>query len=417
LAALLSERIYLSDVHLGDNINFLNSYQSGSRFGLYRHVRSLAESGVVGLLLRTESLRPHAPVPSVACETFADVYRSWRVQDPDAAWIVPPDDEIRLRFLADVDAWAGSAVVRYDYSAVKHTFMDIVREFSGTELLAPYGRAWFDALPGSRSDYERLLERDWFSLADFYQFFQSRRMAANHPLMLVHGLMNETAYSTQLGSSLVGADLYGQPLEEAFWPTESTQEAGEPSRRLTEILLERAVHVLDAPALSVLGLLTGDEITELRNEQGRGYFETLYLVSDPAYLLTSPHGIDAFSRALAQYWEAIADHLRSNHPEATHRPRKLAIILGASPAVVRRASKGSFSFAVNVGIPAAAASGAIPAPVVPVAKDLAANISLRFLFLAESQELRRIRSVIPNGSWFTKANSAIFPDQPPLQAA
>ena len=410
LAALLSERVYLSDVHVGDNVNFLGSYLAGSRFGLYHHVRSLAEAGVVGLLLRTESFRPHAAVRSVECDSFADVYRSWRIQDPAAAWIVPPDDEVRLRFLADVDRWAGPAIVRYDYVAVKHTFMDTVRGFVRSGQLARYSGGWFDAVPGSHADYERLLERDWFSLADFYQFFQSRGASASHPLMLVHGLMNETAYSARLGSSLVGADLYGEPMEEVFWPAQDRRDAVvESDQPLIQALLERAAHVLDAPALSVLGLISGEEVATLRDEQGRGYFETLHLVSDPAYLQANPRSIDAFSRALAQYWEAIADHLRRNHPEATHRPRKLAMILGAGPGPLRRASKDSFSFALNVGVPVAAAAGALPAPVAPVAKELATNISLRFLFLAESQELKRIRNVIPNGSWFTKANPAIFP--------
>jgi hypothetical protein len=165
-------------------------------------------------------------------------------------------------------------------------------------------------------------------------------------------------------------------------------------------------------------MLSGDEVATLRANEGRGYFELLQLVSDPAYLQSSPRSIDAFSRALAFYWEAIAEHLRRNHPDVTHRPRKLAIILGASPGAVRRASKNSFSFALNIGVPVATATGAIPAPIAPVAKEIAANISLRFLFLAENQELKRIRSVIPNGSWFTKASPAIFPaDNPPSQAA
>lgn len=144
----------------------------------------------------------------------------------------------------------------------------------------------------------------------------------------------------------------------------------------------------------------------------------LHLVSDPAYVQSSPRSMDAFSRALAMYWEGIAEHLRRSHPEATHRPRKLAIILGASPGVLRRASKDTFSFALNVGLPVATTSGALAAPIAPIAKELAANISLRFLFLAENQELKRIRSVIPNGTWFTKSNPAIFPvNNPPSQAA
>ena len=411
LAALLSERVFLSDVHLGDNVNFLHSYLGASPLGLYRHLRSLTESGVVSVLLRTESVRPGTATPSFRCDSFADVYRSWRVQDPASAWIVPPDDEVRLRFMADIDGWASGSATRYDYAAVKRTFMDTVKALARADTFTRHTAGVFSAMPGSEADYHRLLARDWLSLSDFYRFFQSRGVPASHPVMLIHGLVNELAYSADVRASMVGADLYGEPLEDAFWPADPETEPDRPSGPVIESLLEHASSVLDVPALSVLGLLSADEIMGLRESHGRGYFEMLYLMNDPAYVKGSPHGAAALCRALASYWTAIADHLARRHPEATHTPRKLAIFLDMTPGVLRRASRESFSFALNVGVPAAAAAGAIPAPIAAASKTLAAtaSASLRFLFLAESIELRRIRSVIPDGTWLTKASPAIFP--------
>lgn len=411
LTALLSEHVFLTDVHLGDNANFLSSYLTGSPFGLYRHLQSLTECGVVSLLLRTESVRPHAATPSFPCESFTDVYRSWREQDPAAAWIVPPDDDARLRFLSAIDGWAGNSVIRYDYAAVKRTFMDIVRAFARAELINQYAARLLTAMPSGEGDYRRLLERDWFSLSDFYQFFQSRGVPVSHPVMLIHGLMNEVAYSANAGTSLVGTDLYGESLEEAFWPMAPQPETAAPGGAVIESLLDRASDVLDVPALSVLGLLSGDDIAALREVHGRGYFEMLHLMADPGYVQASPQSVATFSRVLAGYWEAIADQLRRRHPGATHTPRKLAILLDMAPGALRRVSTESFSFALNIGVPAAAAAGVIPTPLAAISKTLAqsAAASLRFLFLAESPELKRIRAVIPNGTWFTKANPAIFP--------
>ncbi|MGW7597072.1 hypothetical protein [Streptomyces antimycoticus] len=409
LSALLSEKVYLSDVHIGDNANFLDSYLRTSRYGLIQHVRGLAEAGMLDLLIRRDSVRPHSDTPRIACDTLVDVYQSWRAQDPDGAWILPPDDDVRLQFLSDVDSWSSDHVTRYDYGAVKQTYMGIVRQFTEDGHLERYASDLFSSITGSETEYLGLLARDWFSLSDIYDFFQSRGVSITHPVMLVHGLMNETAYSSQLGSSLVGADLYGEPLEDTFWPRNDHSTGNNASQQVVGELLERASHVLDTPALSVLGLLSAEEIASLREVQGRGYFDLLYLMSEPGHSQPRQQVVDTFSHVLASYWEGIAEFLREHHPEGTHRPRKLALMLSASPGLLRRFSRDTFSFALNVGVPIAASAGALPVPLAEGTRNLTSGLSLRFLFLAENEELKRIRSVIPNGAWFTKSQPVIFP--------
>ena len=82
LTCLLSERVYLSDVHLGDNANFYHSFLENRPNGLYSKLRSFTEMGFVQFLLRNMSYRPKATTPIIECASFSDVYRSWITQDP-----------------------------------------------------------------------------------------------------------------------------------------------------------------------------------------------------------------------------------------------------------------------------------------------------------------------------------------------
>lgn len=414
LASLMSENVYLSDVHVGDNKNFLTSFRRKKPLGLYAQLRQLTDHGVVKYLLRDASVRPQVG-SSLAVNSFVDVYTNWLRQDDNNAWIMPPDGKDRSAFLGDLDSWVPEdSVERYDYLATKTIFIEAVRAVGSS----PMGVSWigFDNTESSkllRRGYDAILDRDWFSLSDFYTLFQKAGFAANTTPMLLHGLLNEISYSQSRGSSLVGADLHGVPLEDVFWPGGSPASA-EPSKPRTvtpvEAILERAHKVLEAPDLAVVALLSADEVMALRESSGRSYFDLLNLAVDENYVV----GQNDFGRRLADvaadYWQGVAEHLAQFHPGATHRPRKLAILLGQLPGGVGRQSRKLFSFAVNVGLPAASALGA---PGVGVAATLAqkasSDHSLRFLFVAEAEELRRIRQVVPNRTWLTKSNAIVLP--------
>ncbi|XVS64346.1 hypothetical protein ACQPYE_39925 [Actinosynnema sp. CA-299493] len=414
LSALLSETVYISDVHIGDNANFLQSYLADSRLGLHRHVRSLSEAGIVRFLLRRESIRPDAKVSSFPCDNFADVYRSWRAQDPDTAWIIPPQDDLRLRFLQSIDEWSSNALVRYDYGAVKRLYMATVRNFFDAGLLGRFAGDLIASIPNLETEYAAVLKRDWFSLSNMYDFFQSRGVAASHPVMLVHGLMNETCYNHALGSHLVGADLNNVPLEETFWPDMQESGVARPgigAANTAEQLLAQASHIIKAPALSILGLLTGEEISFIRDSYSRGYFDLLHLMNDPSVLGNTEVLLKQFVRTTAKYWENICDYLAENHAEATRRPRRLALLAGATPRSVRRASHNTFSLAVNVGIPVASEASGLLGLGLQASRMIAEKLNLRLIFFAETEELAQLRSVIPGSAWMTKSAPALFPAQ------
>src|SRR5579859_956847 len=102
LASLVSERVYLSDVHLGNNRHFADSYAARRRDGLYAQFERFAKQGIVRLLLRDSSVRPKVD-ERFEVNNFSDVYRSWQEQDPQVGWIVPPGDQKIIQFLGDLD--------------------------------------------------------------------------------------------------------------------------------------------------------------------------------------------------------------------------------------------------------------------------------------------------------------------------
>ena len=213
LSCLLSEKILLSDVHLGDNRHFVESFLRRNPSGLYSRIRGLAEAGCVQLLLRDRSIRPTKSPSGIDIDSFSDVYRSWMLTDPMAAWINQELGEGRLRYFHELDSWARDAVVRrYTYDIVKRQFMQNVNRAFNSESSVFYTTA-YRMLPDSiKNAYNNIRARDWFTLSDIYSVLQEAGLPYSHEMMLYHGLLNEVSYSQITRASLVGTDIYDKPL-------------------------------------------------------------------------------------------------------------------------------------------------------------------------------------------------------------
>lgn len=413
LASLVSERVYLSDVHLGDNKHFAKSYSARLPGGLYTQFEGLVKQGVVRLLLRDASIRP-ARDDSFTVNSFFDVYRSWQKQDVASGWIVPPGDEEIIRFLRDLDNWVPEgSIERYRYLDQKDIFIREVRALGSS----PRTVLWlgFDNSEESlrlRAAYDAILNKEWFSLTDFNILFHGMGMKSTSKPVAFHGLLNEMAYSRSAGSALVGTDLSTMPLEDMFWPEEPPADSDVPNGVTPlEAILERARVTLNAPSLSVIADLTVDEILELRGSVGRPYFDLMRKASNPDYL-ANQRNLNDFEAQLAwragEYWQGVADYLAQHHSGASYKVGKLAIIAGGRlPANLGSVGK-VMSFAVNVGLPVA--TGPQSVPIIQLAQGLA-RACLRFLFYEKTPEWRSIRRVIPNRTWLTKSNAIVLPEQ------
>lgn len=106
LCCLFTPVVYLTDVHLGDNPEFFDSFVSGERNGLYARVKELVSLGCVRLLLRDATVRNRGVDSVVDCESFSDVYRAWVAHDVAVAGVVPGVTEDRQRYFADIDRWS-----------------------------------------------------------------------------------------------------------------------------------------------------------------------------------------------------------------------------------------------------------------------------------------------------------------------
>lgn len=414
LASLVSERVYLSDVHLGDNKHFARSYSGDLPGGLYTQFEGLVKQGVVRLLLRDASVRPDRD-ESFPVNSFFDVYRSWQKQDVPAGWIVPPGDEEIIRFLKNLDKWVPEdAIERYRYLDQKELFIKEVRTLGSS----PRTALWlgFDNNEESlhlRAAYDSILNKEWFSLTDFNILFHDVGLKSTSRPIAFHGLLNERAYSRSAGSALVGTDLRTMPLEDMFWPEEQKTSSDGLKRSVTplEAILERARVTLDAPSLSVIADLSVDEVLELRGSAGTPYFDLMRKAADADYLANQKN-LNDFEAQLAwragEYWQGVADYLARHHSGASYRVGKLAIVAGGRLPTNLGAIGKVLSFAVNVGLPAA--TGPQSLPVVQLAQGLA-KACLRFLFYEKTPEWRSVRRVIPNRTWLTKSNAIVLPEQ------
>ncbi len=413
LSCLLYERIYLSDVHLGDNRNFLDSFRRRRQGGLYSRLQALAGSGLVRFLLRDVSFRPQAETSAtraITCDSFSDVYRSWIVQDPRAAWIYPDTSDERAQYFRDLDSWALKAVERYDYQAVKLDFMEEIRSACRFTVAPWFVRALEELPPEIRAGYFRIIDREWFSLSDIYRYLQENGLTLSHRFLLFNGLINERTYSERLHSSLLGVDRYETPLEPIVWgddkPARITESLSMISAEaIMQEILERASAVLDAPSLAVLSSLSARDIEALRIV-GQPYFDLLELSYDPLYVGSTADFSDRFVGEAVNYWHHICEYLVSHYPSVAQRPTKLAVVLGNLPEPIRD-SRRFVSIAVNVGqavaeeaLPGGTTAGAI------LRRATDRNLSLRFLFVSDTEELRRIRSVIPGRSWIARPRSS-----------
>lgn len=398
LAALLAPRLLISDVHFGDNFHFFRSYISQQPNGLYNRVRRLSSAGVITFLLRDQAIRiDHASgsQQSREIESFYDVFRAWKEFDPPDAWIFKEFTEERRQFFREVDTWLKKCPVqRYNYVDLKHEFMQLTRKALSFNK-APWAPSVLSGLNTKILEQHRnIIDREWFTLSDFYDFFQRCYPNTGRIPLLYHGLLNEIAYSHYTSSNIVGFDQYEIPIQSSIWgaidETNSTEKFTSQEHAITKFL-EYAVSVIDTPSLSLLALLKPEEILELR-EYGRGYFEFMEHQQRTKFSpLSNLETINSLSYTAIWYWEKICDYLALRHPSPAKKPSKLALFFNRLPTPISKILPNAFHFAVNLGREATFDR-------VPTAQKLVGRL-IHFVFFTDREEFVKLKQVIPNNSW------------------
>jgi hypothetical protein len=402
LSALLTPKIFLSDVHLGDNPHVFNSYLNRSDSKLYGQIIGLCKAGLIYPLLRDRTIRPQHSNADFTVGSFEDVYKSWRQLDPSQAFINQDTSDARLRFFKSLDSeLPASSTLRYDYAGVKTKFMAKVREASGSAR-----RTWFistlDALSADqRKEYEAILHQEWFSLSDIYNFLQSINQPDNGlSALYAHGLLNESAYSETVNCDLTGFDTEEAFVQERIWRPDPVSKTSMDRKFLK--LEEHADGSFESPSLSLLSLLTPDQIVEIR-AIGNSYFD-FAVHKQRTVSLKDEDFQKEFLYHASNYWQSICNFIAERHPGAAKRPRRLVLFLGQLPAPLSTISEEAFRFTLSLGGNLALKAG--PADL-KLGADLKTAVTrlVNFVFLADVQEMTQLRKLLPFGVWSRKPPS------------
>lgn len=390
LSAILTPRVFLSDVHLGDNLHIFSSYRGSGQ--LYRQIVELAQRGVVCPMLRDRTIRPQHSEAEIRVDSFEDVFRSWRQLDKRQAWINQDQSAVREEFFRALDRdLKDAAIRRYDYADVKARFMHDTRVAASAQ-----GATWFtDAMHrltrDQRSEYDSILRREWFSLSDIYAFLQATGIAdVGLSALLAHGLVNESAYSTAIGCNLTGYDTESAFVQERIWRLDPVATLTHHPKVTEQEVSEHAATVLDSPSLSILALLNADEIVSLR-ELGRSYFDFAEHSGRAHRFASEKEFQREFIFHAKNYWGAVCDFVSRTHAGSARKPRRIAVFFNQLPGPLSRISEQTFRFVLTLGAETAVGSES--------ALALVAQRLAQFVFLTETEEMEQIRRMLPIGVW------------------
>jgi hypothetical protein len=403
LSCLLSEMTLITDTDICENANFLESFKKGQAEGLYTRLRRLVELGFIKLLIRDQAYRPNTQIPT---HTFTDIYDAWLQQDPKDAWVLHDFTDERRLYYRDLDSWALAHTIQYSYRQVKELFMANLRLAASSYSADTAFMASVRALPkGLQDEYFSMLSRDWFSMTTVNQLFQKYGLTLADPAMHYQGLLNQISYSAYANSALVGIDADSITREGYVAQAEVPKQLPELS---VEAIMERADALLDGPPLAILGLLSPDEIAQLRT-LGRPYFSLLALSRDEEFRSKRGDSIgNLFVGAATSYWAQVCDYIRSRYGPVVERRTQLGIFFGYDPSRDSLPSE-VFSLAVEAGVGVLGAAVPGVGPVAKPATSALKLIRLKFLFVTPTEDFKKIRQVLPHSFWFRRSHPDILP--------
>jgi hypothetical protein len=254
-----------------------------------------------------------------------------------------------------------------------------------------------------RRRFAEITRRDWFSHSDVLEFLKSAGLTLRHPFVQAHGLLDESAYASNSGVKLLGCDGSICQDEEAL--IEEFREMHAPIDRITrkhDELSEHAARLIDFPGLRLIANLEVKEVLQLR-ESGRDYFALLRSLADSPGPLDLNQAQSSYIDAVSRYWQSICDYIYSSRPsQAKHRTRIGVFARDRLPNVSRWASKFS-SVTINLGLDLL--SLALPHLKAIDRSDrtkLVDQLSFRFLFFSDSQEMAALKKSLPKRMWLSK---------------
>jgi hypothetical protein len=426
-SALWHEVVYLNDIAIGDNPHLIRSFLDPSQTRLYVAVTEFIRSGVLRCHFR-DKVAIRGKVLVEAEPSLTEIYRGWVKDGPQERFSLQEFGNDRERYNKVMDELFKNfpdAVVRYDPNSTKPAFRSHVRRLlddGGSDL-----RLLIDELPKQmQRQYLKICNSPYFTNADLWRLIKDIEGAKD--LIVAHGHINQQCCADSVHAGMTGAELSRLGMSRFNWNINVGQEFNlpmEPPESLDEIA-ERAEFTLRAPALDLLGLLTPDQVLQLREEANRTIFKTaaegpqalgIDRVPQDYLQLKTLMGYSGiaeyqkkYAKVLADYWQHVCAFLEKTYPQESRTKRNLYIIsyekLPQIPTTVRTAALiVAVHIALNHIVPVEHGD--------PLSKLIPSGVLGGFLswvlgkfgyhvLLEQTSALKEIREKLPREAWKLK---------------
>jgi hypothetical protein len=410
LAALFNERLYVHDTQLADHVLLVSSYlrHKDDEQALYILLEDLIRSGIVRVSLRTSVYVANRgkEIPISSLNELQSVFRERSV----SGWVPPENFEARAKMLEALDQLVlATEPSRYNYSAVKQTFITNVRHFA--ELNGTEHYRLLRAMPSTfRSQYDALLDQSWFSFIDIIELCAKQGMRQDSLFVQSHGLIDEICYAEWNKNRMIGSNANSWQAEVDVSPIKGRRPNPDGLKplaylgdeaSLSPILQDKIIAEIETPGLSLLGTLSIADILTLR-DQGKDLFRLRILMSE-----TENDFEMRFADAALKYWDEICRHIRSVRPVLATDRTKVAVFLRKELPTLSSWGGPVASFAIDAGIDALG----MVLPGLAVGDALRSRIrnvvSLRFLFYGDSRELKQLKRCMPETAWLLSPSRKI----------
>ena len=363
-SAFWNDVVYLNDIAVGDNayliesaINYLLRSPDTEQHRLYISVAEFVRAGILRchirkrIVIKGEVLHEETTHPLIT-----QVFEGWYSAGGQDVFTCQLFGTARAHYNAAIDNLLGDKsstvkrVERYDPDLVKPEFRRHIRAMldnDSSEL-----RKLVDGLPQElASEYRRVCDANkFFTNVDLWKII--RNVPEAKELIIAHGHINQQCCADQAHAGTTGQNLSALDVPALNWNLHvgETHELRARPIDMLDDLFERAEVVMEAPSLSLLALLTPEQIIQLRESAQNTVFALARrALQDPEIALlrdafSNQHTImkytalDSFVReyigALANYWRYICDFLERTYPMQARPKGRLAIFShGNLPAI------------------------------------------------------------------------------------
>jgi len=408
-AALLHEVVYLHDTAIGDNPHIISAFFQQPHGELYSTIEQFIKHGVLKVLVRDKvSIGQNIIVPSQP--TITEIYEGWRRRGPDSSFLLREFGLARNEYNRSIDSLLfvqkPSAVQWYDPDFIKQDFRTRIQWLANSNN--EYSNLLKTTLP--REDLSNIFnifdKQKYFTNADLWAI--TSRIPNSSDLVSAQAHINQQCYADYVAAGMTGSDHARMPLSWFNWVinTGKQLELNVNVPKSLDELYEQSEVTLSVPAIELLGLLTVNQIIELRQKAEMTIFKLAREIYSSKVLP------NVFTQGVIEYWEYVCKFIEQHYPNQALQKTRLGIFIEQRmPRVDPKISDSlltlSFRYLVSPYIPKGPFENEIELAASLVAtqaaKPILQIISFRLLY-ERSPATYEIRKLLTPTSWSVNKN-------------